>query len=437
VTAAPRVGFFGRLGSGNLGNDASLEAVLAYVRSEYPAATLDAMCSGPERVSAYYDLPATHLHWLHAPSQRSWPRPVAVVLSALRVAAGLWIDAWRTTSWVRRHDVATVPGMGVPEANLVIRPWQEPYSLFLLALLGRLFRTKVALVSVGASAIPLRSSRWLLTKATRLAHYVSYRDEYSRQAMRRMGVKRKHEPVFPDLVFSLPTPELSVHPQSVAVGVMAYWGSVADRGRRQAIHDTYLQAMKEFVRWLLDTGHEVRLLIGDHDDEPEAREVLADAQLHWTGRGAAPIDFRPIFSTSALMTRLASVETVLATRFHNVLVALACARPTLAIAYGNKHHALMAQMDGEEFCQDIRELDVEWLKKQFTALRTDSEQIARTLTTRVQAHREHLEHQFADLTTTLFVPWAARGPDGASRPTAQGLTLQHVDQAADSPKSRI
>jgi hypothetical protein len=27
--------------------------------------------------------------------------------------------------------------------------------------------------------------------------------------------------------------------------------------------------MKEFVRWLLETGHEVRLLIGDHDDEPE------------------------------------------------------------------------------------------------------------------------------------------------------------------------
>jgi polysaccharide pyruvyl transferase WcaK-like protein len=306
-----------------------------------------------------------------------------------------------------------------------------------LTLFGRLFRTKVALVGVGASAIPLRSSRWLLTKTTRLAHYVSYRDEYSRQAMRRMGVRRTHEPVFPDLVFSLPTPESSVPPRSVAVGVMAYWGSVADRGRRHEIHDTYLQAMKEFVRWLLDTGHEVRLLIGDHEDEPEAREILADAQQHWTGGGDAPVDFQPIYSTSALMSRLSSVETVVATRFHNVLVALACVRPTLAIAYGNKHHALMAQMDVEEFCQEICELDVERLKEQFRTLRADSERIARTLTTRVRAHRERLEDQFADLTASLSVPSAATGSDGASWVTGPGPTLQHAPPTPDSPKSRI
>ena len=193
-----------------------------------------------------------------------------------------------------------------------------------------------------------------------------------------MGVERKHDPVFPDLVFSLPTPSgSSGSPGSVAVGVMAYWGSLADRVKRQSIHDSYLQSMKEFVRWLLDTGHEVRILIGDHDDEPEAREILADARLHWRGPGAPPVDFRPVLSTNALMSRIASVETVVATRFHNVLVALACARPTLAIAYGNKHHALMAQMDAEEFCQDIAELDVERLKRQFMALRRDSERIVR------------------------------------------------------------
>ena len=186
MTTPPRVGFFGRLGSGNLGNDASLEAVLAHVRSDQPGAALDAMCSGPERVTARYDLPATQLHWFHEPPAPRW-RPVAVALSALRVAAGLWVDAWRTASWVRRHDAVIVPGMGILEANLAIRPWQEPYSMFLLAVFGRLFGTKVALVGVGASLIPQWSSRRLLTTATRLAHYVSFRDEYSRQAMLRNG----------------------------------------------------------------------------------------------------------------------------------------------------------------------------------------------------------------------------------------------------------
>ena len=409
-----RVGFFGRLGSGNLGNDASLEAVLTHIRSEHGEAKLDAMCSGPEQVTARYDMPATQLHWLHKRQRPRWP-PLGVALSSFRVAAGLCVDAWRTAWWVRRHDAVIVPGMGVLEATQMIRPWQEPYSIFLLTAFGRLLGTKVALVGVGASHIPNRSSRWLLTTAVRLAHYLSYRDEYSRQAMLHMGVRRRQERVFPDLVFSLPAPSSSAGtPASVAVGVMAYWGTPSDGGRGQTIHDSYLQGMKEFVRWLMDTGHEVRLLIGDHDDEPEARDVLADAQLHWLRSDRPPVEFQPVSSTDALMNRLALVETVVATRFHNVLAALACARPTIAIAYGGKHRALMAQMGAEEFCHDIRELDVERLKEQFMSLRTDSDRIARTLAVRAHAQREHVGQQFADLSANLGLASSATRPHGAS-----------------------
>ena len=41
--APPRVGLFGNLGSGNIGNDASMEAVLRYFRSHHPGAILDAI----------------------------------------------------------------------------------------------------------------------------------------------------------------------------------------------------------------------------------------------------------------------------------------------------------------------------------------------------------------------------------------------------------
>lgn len=36
-----RVGVFGLLGSGNLGNDGSLEAVLGYLRTEHPDAPVE------------------------------------------------------------------------------------------------------------------------------------------------------------------------------------------------------------------------------------------------------------------------------------------------------------------------------------------------------------------------------------------------------------
>ena len=99
-------------------------------------------------------------------------------------------------------------------------------------------------------------------------------------------------------------------PGSVGVGVMAYWGTSADGRKGRTFHDNYVVAMKEFVRWLLDEGHSVRILIGDHADEPEAREILADAEQHWNKVGQPPIDFVPVASTSDVMQVITSVETV-------------------------------------------------------------------------------------------------------------------------------
>ena len=39
----PRIGLFGLLGSGNIGNDASMESVLSFLRTDHPEAVVDAM----------------------------------------------------------------------------------------------------------------------------------------------------------------------------------------------------------------------------------------------------------------------------------------------------------------------------------------------------------------------------------------------------------
>ena len=63
VLVVPRVGLVGLLGSGNLGNDGSLEAVLAYLGTEHPDAILDFLCSGTDYMTARYGVPATRLRW--------------------------------------------------------------------------------------------------------------------------------------------------------------------------------------------------------------------------------------------------------------------------------------------------------------------------------------------------------------------------------------
>jgi polysaccharide pyruvyl transferase WcaK-like protein len=63
MTVAPRVGLVGLLGQGNLGNDGSLEAVLAYLDAEHPDAILDFLCTGTDQMMARYGVPETRLRW--------------------------------------------------------------------------------------------------------------------------------------------------------------------------------------------------------------------------------------------------------------------------------------------------------------------------------------------------------------------------------------
>src|SRR5262249_45928105 len=86
--------------------------------------------------------------------------------------------------------------MGVLETTLPLRPRQFPYDI---CAAGRMFGTKVALVSVGANVSSERLTRLLFTTAARLAFYRSYRDELSREAIRRQGLDTSGDHVYPDL----------------------------------------------------------------------------------------------------------------------------------------------------------------------------------------------------------------------------------------------
>ena len=327
----------------------------------------------------------------------------ALAAKSLKVPLGMIIDAFRTASWVRRHDVVIVPGMGVLEATLPLRPWHTPYSMFLVCASGRLFGTKVALVSVGANVIRQRLTRRLITAAARLAYYRSYRDTFSRDAMRRMGLDTSGDAVYPDLAFALPTPRgAPVVAGTVGVGVMDYHGGNDDRRQADQLHASYVEKMKSFVLWLVDNGRPVRLFATDVHDEPIMHEVIADVRAHRPELGPSQVIAEPVSSLDELMRQIASVDTVVASRYHNVLCALKLAKPTLSVGYAAKFDVLMAEMGLAEFCQSAHSLDVDRLIEQFTELESRSAQLRQTMMERTAANVRLLNHQFATLSALLF-----------------------------------
>ncbi|MFC4464043.1 polysaccharide pyruvyl transferase family protein [Streptomyces xiangluensis] len=388
-----RVGVFGLLGSGNLGNDGSLEAVLGYLRAEHPKAVVDALCGGPEVVATRYRIPATRLHWYRG-EYRTASRAGAIAGKGL----GKLVDAVRTAAWVRRHDVVIVPGMGVLEATLPLRPWGFPYSLFLLCASGRLFGTRVALVGVGAAAIGQRPTRALVRWSARLATYRSYRDALSRDAIRAMGVDTARDEVYPDLAFALPTPSANAPsgpPGPVCVGVMDFHGGNDDRARAEQIHRRYLDGTTRFVRALVEDGRPVRLLTGDECDAPVVAAILdaVDSPL---------VTAAEVASLADLMKEMAAADTVVATRYHNLICALKVGTPTLALSYAAKSDALMDRMGLAAYCHPAREVDADRLLEQFRALEKRSAELRRTLAERNLVAARQLEDQFTALTAALF-----------------------------------
>ncbi|MFE5791099.1 polysaccharide pyruvyl transferase family protein [Streptomyces sp. NPDC056503] len=397
-----RVGVFGLLGSGNLGNDGSLEAVLGFLRAEHPTAVVDALCGGPATVTARFGIPATRLHWYRG-EYRTASRAGAVAGKGL----GKLVDAVRTAAWVRRHDLVIVPGMGVLEATLPLRPWGFPYSLLLLCASGRLLRTPVALVGVGAAPIADRPTRALVRWSARLAAYRSYRDVLSRDAMRAMGVDTTGDAVHPDLAFALPAPpappaDRPGTPGTVCVGVMDFHGGNDDRAVAEEIHRRYVDGTTRFVRALAEEGRRVRLLTGDACDAPVVAAILdaVDSPLVTAAEAG---------SLAELMAETAAAGTVVATRYHNLVCALRTGTPTLALSYAAKSDALMESMGLGEYRHPAREVDADLLLERFRALEKHAAELRRTLAERNEAAARGLARHFTALTAALF-PAGGRTP---------------------------
>ena len=397
--AAPRVGLFGLLGSGNSGNDASVETVLAYLRDAHPDAVVDSMCGGPERVRAKYGIDAVPMFWY----QKFEQQKTGVAASLLKVL-GKGMDTVRTASWVRRHDAVIVPGAGALETTLPQRAWGFPYALFLLSLSGKLSGTKVALVSVGADVINKRVTRWLSNSTARLAFYRSYRDSYSRDAARQRGIDTSGDQVYPDLVFGVPTPPYDPgDPQLVGVGVMAYHGGNDDRKQADQIHSSYVETVTRFTRWLIDSGYRVRLFGGDNKfDGDVAEQIQADLRRYRPDLEPSCVTAESASSYAELIQQMAPCGVIVATRYHNVMCALKLCKPTISLGYSQKFVNLMADMGLAEFNQFAYSLDLDRLIEQFKEMESRHAELQQQMAERNAANRQNLDRQFAVLSGLLF-----------------------------------
>jgi polysaccharide pyruvyl transferase WcaK-like protein len=390
---------FGHFGLGNFGNESTLQAALYHLRRRLPDAEISCICTGPAATATTHDIAA-------GPISRavveSW-RPHNRVVRALRaVLIGIpselyrWIDAIMT---LKGADAFIVPGTGLLTDAYCITGW-GPYSTFKWSLVARLCGCKLLFVSVGAGPIYSRLSRLLVKSALALANFRSYRDTRSMQYLKGIGFVRKDDRIYPDLAFSLPQ-ALIPHDGNrdrprpvVGLGLMEYAGRYSVDKPVDTTYPSYLENLALLVDWLLTHEYDVRLLIGDVADRAVTREFKRLLTQRLSPYDASRIIDEPVDSVEQLLSQLAGTDLVVATRFHNVLLALLSNKPTVAISFHHKCASLMSAMGLSEYCLDINHLKADKLIEQFRQMEKNAAPLKTMIGEKTEECRKALDDQY-------------------------------------------
>ena len=365
-----RVALYGYLGSGNLGNDASFETILAWLKYSHPDLELQCITIAPDEIAARYGVPSVRLAWRTLAQGRSR------VAEASRKLLARAIDVPRSYALAGSVDAVIVPGMGVLEERLGERPWGLPLGLFLMAAACRLRRRRFLLLDVGAERAMNPVTRRLYVATTRLATHVSYRDRSSAAAMERADA-RDSAAIAPDLAFAHPAttlakPELG----RIVVGVMAYYGRKDDPKRGADVRNRYVATMADAMTQLASAEHQLVLVGGDRVDVDVAREVRAAVLSAYTDLPDDAVQVRECTMFDELTAEMVRAEVVIASRFHNLICALRLARPTVSVGYAGKNRHLMEALGLDDYCQDIEHLDASLLVAQVKAAHEEREVLA-------------------------------------------------------------
>jgi polysaccharide pyruvyl transferase WcaK-like protein len=394
-----KVAFFGHFGSSNSGNESTLLAILTRLRLLFPTSGFSCICLNPEVVAERDGIDGVAIT---TKVTKIWNRQLPLVRRVPMAFVGIGAELRqyaRVFRELKGTDIFIVPGTGLLTDAYGLSNW-GPYSLFKWTLMAKVRRCRLLFISVGAGPIDRRMGRALVKSSLSLADYRSYRDDASLAYLKGIGFKANGDRVYPDLVFSLPErtlPIVSAEAQRkrrvVGLGLMVYAGKYSVTDPLPETYTNYLDALAVFSEWLLDHDYDIRLLLGDSDtiviDEfKSALEHRIGAYDH------ERVIERRIESIEDVLDEIAATDVVVATRFHNVLLALLLDKPVIAITFHHKSSSLMEEMHLSEYSHGIDDIDPERLIEQFRKLELNQDVVTRAISEGVQAARAALDDQY-------------------------------------------
>ncbi|PYS25059.1 MAG: hypothetical protein DMG11_23650 [Acidobacteria bacterium] len=347
-------------GNGNLGDEASLTALMQNIRRRHPHIEIYVISANPRDTEIRHRVQAWPVGRRvgRAPIDGKLNQSTAGVTESASLrnvcAWGRVKAALKRAPFVFRllKRVYGIPGLGfailaegrflaaslrrVKRTDLLVMsgsgsfcdhfggPFNFPYTIFKWTLLARVAGIPVIFPSVGLGPLLSPLSRLLVRASLTLAEYRTVRDVTSQKLLREVGWTGK-TPVFPDLAYSLDVPENSGGTTRggllVGINVFPHFDARFWPDADPAKYERYIDCIASFVAWLFQHGYRVALF----PTQIRADTMVIDDVKHLVSQRYSPEVAQSLLESSVrhvsdLLCVLSSVDLVVASRFHGTLL---------------------------------------------------------------------------------------------------------------------
>jgi polysaccharide pyruvyl transferase WcaK-like protein len=424
--AATKIGLLNHVGGGNLGDDATLDAVASNIKQRWPSVEIVAFSMNPD------DTETRHGFMSHPIRRNGWSigykpagpeSPLKRTMKALTRKYRRVFYLLRTTNAVvhlpsevlhelsflassrrkiKSFDLLVISGGG--QLTEKGGPWGFPYTIFKWVVLARSAGVRCMFLNVGAGPLTHPLAKFLVMRALLAADYVSLRDDESQALVYKIGFTGESR-VEPDNVYGLevaPTngrpPEARARP-IVGFAPMPYpdWSEYPSE-KDQAVYKELIRKLAIFASWLLSQSYALTIFGTDIGVDPLAFEDLQQALLSHHGITSSQYSVnRSAKSVHDLLAAISGMDYVVTCRFHGVVFAHLLNKPVLAIAHHSKVTKAMTNLALSNYCVDIRDFDVNLLVERFALMVMHAEEIKSCMAASLTRNRQRLRSQFDEL----------------------------------------
>ena len=402
-----KIAFFGVFGTQNLGNECTLQAAMYNIRKASPDATFTCLCTVPEDTELTHSIPAFAAHrtyptWLGSQFWSGRRLTLMRLLGKLLFEIPLELIHWvKSFKMMKGSRMLIIPGTQVV-SDYLNGPFSWPYDIFKWAIIAKLCRAKVLFLNIGVGPIYHPLSRWFIKASLKLSDYRSYRDLASKKYVEKMAHCQTCDVVYPDLAFSLQRALLPAC-QSVGkqrpvfgIGLKDYLGQegLRDRNNNSTYRD-YLNTLGDLVAWLCERKYIVRLIIGDVSYDSGVKQDFMEL-LYERGlmNSEDQIVSEPVFTVKQLLSQIATVDFLVTSRFHNLVLALMLNKPVVCLSDHRKLDSLMTEIGLTEYYLPLANLDFGDLTDRLVKLEKNAEALRPYIKQKTEEYRRTLDKQY-------------------------------------------